>query len=53
MPKGTCLASSKLLARTYPELGYQEGILVMSFGGQLRTSVCHAGARLRYAPGDR
>lgn len=42
MPEGTCLASSRLLARKHPELRYQEGILVMSFDGELRASVRHA-----------
>ena len=42
MPEGTCTASSTLLATWYPELGYQEGILVMSVGGEPRTSVRHA-----------
>jgi hypothetical protein len=42
-PEGNCLANSKLLTRKYPEiLRYQEGVLVMSFGGALRTSVRHA-----------
>lgn len=42
MPEGTCAASSRLLAIRYPALGYQEGILVMRVGGELRTSVRHA-----------
>jgi hypothetical protein len=42
MPEGTCAASSRLLANRYPELGYQEGILVMRVGGELRASVRHA-----------
>lgn len=42
MPEGTCAASSRLLAGRYPELGYQEGILVMRVGGELRASVRHA-----------
>ena len=42
MPEGTCAASSRLLANRHPELGYQEGILVMRVGGELRASVRHA-----------
>lgn len=42
MPEGTCAASSRLLANRHPELGYQEGVLVMRVGGELRASVRHA-----------
>jgi hypothetical protein len=42
MPEGTCLASSRLLTSRYPALRYQDGILVMRVGGELRASVRHA-----------
>jgi len=42
MPEHTCLASSQLLAGRYSKLRYQEGILIMHVGGEMRTSVRHA-----------
>ena len=42
MPLGTCTESSTELTETFPELRYQEGILVMSIGGAPRASVRHA-----------
>jgi len=42
MPEGTCLASSTELANRFTELGFQEGILVMSIAGEPKASVRHA-----------
>jgi len=42
MPPGTCTESSAELTERFPELRYQEGILVMSIGGETKTSVRHA-----------
>jgi len=42
MPPGTCTESSTELAERFPKLRYQEGILVMSIGGEPKSSVRHA-----------
>ncbi len=42
MPPNNCYANAKLLAQEYPELTYQEGVLVARVSGERRTSLRHA-----------
>lgn len=42
MPPNNCYANAKLLAQEYPELTYQEGVLVARVSGERSTSVRHA-----------
>jgi hypothetical protein len=42
MPPNNCYANAKLLAQEYPELTYQEGVVVARVGGERRTSLRHA-----------
>ena len=42
MPSNNCYANAKLLAQKYPELTYQEGVVVARVGGERRTSLRHA-----------
>ena len=42
MPPNNCYANAKLLTQEYPELTYQEGVLVARVSGERRTSLRHA-----------